>query len=85
MCSDDLAHEPVVAGARRACASTASTASRVAARLDRHDADGGLVEAQLEQRVVELAEGLRWPTRDAPAFGELLGGLRLLAPRARAP
>ena len=42
-------------------ASTASTALGVAARLQRDDADAGLVEAQIEQRVVELA-----PRADGP-------------------
>ena len=53
-------------------ASTASTRSGSPAVFERDDAHAGLVEAQIEQRVVELAEGADGPGR-APAFASSSG------------
>src|SRR5258706_49057 len=74
----DLAHEAILL-VRGEHLVDGEDRARVAARLQRHDADGELVEPELEQRVVELTEGAHGPRVHA-GLRELLGVLRL-APR----
>ena len=61
-----LAHEPVVARAPQRAASAASTRAASPRVRRSTSADLGVVEAQVEQRVVELAEGAQGPELGAP-------------------
>ena len=60
----DFAHEPVIAHARRAMHRRPSTAAGSPSAAEHDDAEFGLVEAQMQDRVVELARH-----RERPEIG----------------